>query len=238
VPGRDAAVPERLVPWLLAALAAAAGCLDAVCVARLGGAFASVITGNLVQFGRGVSTSGGGLAAAAASAVAGYAAGVAAGSAVTGGGGSGWHRRNTWLTTAEVAAVAAVQVGWLATGGRAGGGAAWLLVALASAAMGVQSVVTIGSGVHGASTTYLTGTLTTVARTVTAGPRRGVGGRVGGDAGRMAALLGGAAVGALLLRFAPLWAPVPSLALIGAVTVAAAATGRAGAAPATSRDNP
>jgi uncharacterized membrane protein YoaK (UPF0700 family) len=49
-----AALSERVVARLLVGLAAAAGCLDAVCMTRLGGVFASVITGNLVQLGRGL----------------------------------------------------------------------------------------------------------------------------------------------------------------------------------------
>jgi uncharacterized membrane protein YoaK (UPF0700 family) len=38
----------------------------------------------------------------------------------------------------------------------------------------------------------------------------------------LAALLCGAAVGALILRVAPLWAPAVPVALVGAVVVAAA----------------
>jgi uncharacterized membrane protein YoaK (UPF0700 family) len=71
--------PEPLAARLLAVLAATAGYLDAVCVARLGGPFASVITGNLVQLGRGIAADGR-LAVRAAVAVAGYTVGVAAGS--------------------------------------------------------------------------------------------------------------------------------------------------------------
>jgi uncharacterized membrane protein YoaK (UPF0700 family) len=54
---------------LLAVLTAAAGCVDAVCVTRLGGVFASVITGNLVQLGRAIATADGTLATAATTAV-------------------------------------------------------------------------------------------------------------------------------------------------------------------------
>ena len=78
-----------------------------------------------------------------------------------------------------------------------------LLLALAAAAMGVHSVVTISSGSPGAATTYLTGTLTSVVRTLTGDPHRFAAG--GGGAARLAALLCSAAVGALVLRVAPLW---------------------------------
>ncbi len=79
-----AVLPERLVVRLLLVFAAAAGSLDVVCVTRLGGPFASVITGNLVQLGRGVATPDGRLAVGATAAVAGYALGVASGTAALG----------------------------------------------------------------------------------------------------------------------------------------------------------
>ena len=60
----------------------------------------------------------------------------------------------------EVVLLAGVAAGWAATGGQPGAGTASLLLVLASAAMGVQSAVTISSGVRGASTTHLTGTFT------------------------------------------------------------------------------
>jgi uncharacterized membrane protein YoaK (UPF0700 family) len=60
--GAGMVLPERLVGRLLTVFAAAAGCLDIVCVTRLGGPFASVITGNLVQLGRGIATVDGQLA--------------------------------------------------------------------------------------------------------------------------------------------------------------------------------
>ena len=44
VDAADTALPEWLVVRLLVVLSAAAGALDAVCVMRLGGAFASVVT--------------------------------------------------------------------------------------------------------------------------------------------------------------------------------------------------
>jgi uncharacterized membrane protein YoaK (UPF0700 family) len=90
--------------------------------------------------------------------------------------------------------------------------------------MGVQSAVTISSGVRGASTTYLTGTLTDVVRVLAGDPHRIA--SVAGSAVRLAALLCGAVVGALALRFAPPWAPVLPMVLAGAVVVAAAALGR------------
>ncbi|MCX4513887.1 DUF1275 domain-containing protein [Streptomyces sp. NBC_01619] len=221
----DVGLPQRLVVRLLLVLTAAAGCLDAVCVIRLGGAFASVVTGNLVQLGRGIATPDGPLLVSAAVAVGGYAVGVAAGSAGQARRSAGWYRRTSLLVAAELALLACVAGGWPATGGDPGPYTAALLLAAAAAAMGMQSAITIGSGVRGASTTYLTGTLTTVVRGLTTGRPPRLAGAADGAA-RLGALLVGATVGALLLRFAPLWAPVLPAVLVGAVVVIASASPR------------
>jgi len=212
-------LPERVVVRLLAVLAAAAGCLDAVCVARLGGPFASVVTGNLVQLGRGIAADGR-LAVRAAVAIAGYTVGVAAGSVGLGHAATGWRRRTSLLGVVEFALLCGVAAGWLASGGQPDGYLILLLLVLAAAAMGVQSAVTVSTGVRGASTTYLTGTLTALVGSLTSAPRRVAG--TAGAAVRLAALLCGATVGAFLLRVAPLWAPVVPAVLVGAALVAAA----------------
>ncbi|MDP4509681.1 YoaK family protein [Nonomuraea turcica] len=248
--GAGPVVSERVAVRLLVVLAAAAGCLDAVCVMRLGGPFASVITGNLVQLGRGVATLDGALAAGATTAVAAYALGVAAasvglgrvglgrgglGRGGAGRGAVGWRRGACLIAVAELALLVCVCAGWLVTGGQPNATVAVLLLAPASAAMGVQSALTIGSGVPGASTTYLTGTLTSLVHAGTGTPlRRAAAGagtphgraaggagrllrRAAGGLGRLAALLCGATVGALLLLVAPLWAPALSAVLVAVV---------------------
>ncbi|MFC5004738.1 DUF1275 family protein [Dactylosporangium cerinum] len=210
------------VGWRLAGLAAAAGCLDAVCVARLGGVFASVVTGNLVQLGRAVAAADGWLAAGAGTGVAGYALGVAAATAALRG-------RGAWaVAVAEVMLLGGVAAGWLAVGGQPDRWVALALLAFSVVAMGVQSVVTIGTGVRGASTTYLTGTLTGIVRAGVLDPHGFATGF--GGAGRLLALLCGAVVGAVLLRVAPLWAPVPALLLVAAAAVAGPRAGRRPAA--------
>jgi uncharacterized membrane protein YoaK (UPF0700 family) len=216
----DTALPQRAVVRLLAVLTAAAGCLDVVCVTRLGGVFASVITGNLVQLGRAIATADGRLAAGATTAVGGYALGVTAGSVSLRRCAPGWRRRTSVVAAVEAVLLTGVAAGWLAARAEPGRGTALLLVGSAGAAMGVQSATTITSGVSGGSTTYLTGTLTSIARTVAGDPHRFAAGA--GGATRLAAMLCGAAAGALLLRVAPLWAPALSAALVAAVAVAAA----------------
>jgi uncharacterized membrane protein YoaK (UPF0700 family) len=220
----DAALPEPVVVRLLAVLAAAAGCVDVVCVTRLGGVFASVITGNLVQLGRAIATADGRLATDSTTAVGSYALGVAVGTVSLRRRGAGWRRRTSIVAAVEVVLLVGGAAGWLATDARPGHGSAPLILALAAVAMGIQSVVTISSGVRGASTTYLTGTLTSVVRTVTVDPHRFAAGA--GGAARLAALLCGAIVGALVLRVAPSWALALPAALVATVAVVATALTR------------
>src|ERR1700744_4317924 len=73
-PGR----PRHL--YLVGLLTFASGCVDAVTLTVIGGAFTSVITGNLILVGRGLGTSTLEPALHAIMAVAGYVAGVAIGS--------------------------------------------------------------------------------------------------------------------------------------------------------------
>jgi uncharacterized membrane protein YoaK (UPF0700 family) len=220
----DAALPDPVVMRMLAVLAAAAGCLDAVCVTRLGGVFASVITGNLIQLGRAVATVDGRLAADATAAVGSYALGVAAGTVSLRRCRAGWRWRTSIVAAAEAVLLTGVAAGWLATGAHPGRSSGLLILGLAAAAMGVQSTVTISSGVRGASTTYLTGTLTSVVSTVVTDPHRFA--AAAGGAARLAALLCGAIVGALVLRVATLWALALPAALVTAVVVVAAAMTR------------
>jgi uncharacterized membrane protein YoaK (UPF0700 family) len=217
--GTGAALPVPMVVRLLVVLSAAAGSLDVLCVTRLGGVFASVITGNLVQLGHAVSTVDTQLAVGGSAAVGGYALGVAAGTVALRRGGTGWRPRTSLVAAAELVMLAGVVAGWRAVDAQPGRTTAPILLALAATAMGVQSAVTISSGVPGASTTYLTGTLTDAVRALTGGSHRGM---PTGAAIRLAALLCGAAVGALALRVTPLWAPVLPVALVGVVVVAAA----------------
>jgi uncharacterized membrane protein YoaK (UPF0700 family) len=211
-------VPRPVVVRLLLVLAAAAGSLDVLCVTRLGGPFSSVITGNLVQLGRGISAPDLPLAVNSVIAVAGYAVGVAAATVGLRGRRPGWYARTSVLAMSEVALIAGVVVGWLTTGGQPGGLATGVMLALAGGAMGVQSALTLSTGLRGVSTTYLTGTLTAVVQGAIAssGHRSDRPGLV-----RLVALLLGAVAGGFVLRLAPPWTPVVPLALVaGAVVVA------------------
>jgi uncharacterized membrane protein YoaK (UPF0700 family) len=216
----DPILPQRAVVRLLVVLAAASGCLDVFCVTRLGGFFASVITGNMVVFGRAIATADARLLAGAAAAVGGYALGVAGGTLSQRHVRPGWHRRTGMVAAAEAVLLVGVAAAWLVSASRPGYAGGLALLGAASAASGMQSAVTISSGVRAASTTYLTGSLTDVVRRVVLDPHRFAAGA--GGMSRLLALLGGAVLGALTLRVAPLWAPALAAALVVAVVIVAA----------------
>ena len=214
------ALSGRAVTRLLVVFAAASGCLDVVCVTRLGGFFASVITGNLVQFGRAVASVDARLLAGGATAVGGYALGVAAGTAPLRRTAPGWGRRTGAVAACEALLLVAVAAGWMGTGARPGYGGRLALLGVASVASGLQTAVTISAGVRGASTTYLTGSLTDLVRGVVLDPHRFAAGT--GGLSRLAGLLCGAVLGAWLLRVAPAWALALAAALVVAVVAVAA----------------
>jgi uncharacterized membrane protein YoaK (UPF0700 family) len=221
---RDGALSRQVVVPLLLVLAAAAGCLDAMAVSRLGGPFASVVTGNLIQLGRGLVIPNRHLVASTSTAVASYAVGVAIGTVVLRGSLPGWRLRTCVVTSVELLLLVGVLAGWVTTGGSPGTGQAIFLLALAAAAMGLQSAATLSTGVPEASTTYMTGTLTSFMRAVATDPHL-IGGAAGAGIARLLSLLAGVLIGALILKFAPLWTPVFPVALIAGTVVLAAALG-------------
>jgi uncharacterized membrane protein YoaK (UPF0700 family) len=199
-----------------AALTFGTGATDVAAFTRLGNAFASVMTGNLVLLGLAAARASGTLAAHTLVAIGGYVAGVAAGSRLVpehrprdG----HVHRAVPAALLAELVLLAGFTVGWELTGGRPHGASQLVLAAVAAAAMGTQSAAARGLSAR-VSTTYLTGTLTTVvASLVTPGPRR-VEWR---EAVQLVALAGGAAVGGLLVFVAP--AALPAIPLAAVIMV-------------------
>lgn len=115
-----------------ASLAACAGATDLLAVVTHGGAFASVVTGNLVLIGYSVVRADLSFLTRPATAVAGYALGAAAWLLA-------WRSRPRALIAqlaAELALLAIVAAGWLLTDGHPGTAAGIALLAGASAAMG------------------------------------------------------------------------------------------------------
>ncbi|MDG4825595.1 DUF1275 family protein [Asanoa sp. WMMD1127] len=187
-------------------LAACAGVVDLVAIAALGGAFASIVTGNLVTVGLGVGATDDHVFAPPAVAVGAYSAGVLAAQATI---------RLRWPghLLAEFALLGALAAGFAATDGRPGRTTSLLLLATAALAMGVQSVV--AQRMH-ESTTYLTGTLTGALQELVSGRR----GRRGVALGQLAALTAGAAVAAALLQAVRWTPPLLALALLVVAIVA------------------
>lgn len=172
-------------------MAACAGVVDLWAVTSLGGAFAGVVTGNLVTLGRAAGALSPGYLVAPLVAVAGFALGVAVWSAL-------FRRSVRGALITELAVLAALAVAWpLAVPGP-------VLLALAATAMGGQSSTALRLG---ESTTYLTGTLTgAVAALVVDGRGRWSAVR------QLGALVVGATVAAVLLDV--LWWSVPILAVL------------------------
>jgi uncharacterized membrane protein YoaK (UPF0700 family) len=213
---------------LAAVLTVGTGAMDVVSFSRLGGVFSSVMTGNLVVFGFGVSRGDAGLLTHTLVAVVGYVVGVLGGSLIVGRprvDGPVWPRRVTAGLYVELLVLCGFTVGWEVNGARPGPGAQLGLLVMASAAMGMQSAAMRGLGGRAAvSTTYLTGTLTGVVSALLTPGHRGrvdVRGLV-----ILAALTCGAAAGALVIATVPAVLPVVPLAALGGVIATSAMADR------------
>jgi uncharacterized membrane protein YoaK (UPF0700 family) len=155
----DAATPAQRV--LVVALTVAAAATDALSYLGLGHVFPANMTGNTVLLGLGLAT--GDRAAAARSAVtlgAYVLAAFTVGAATAGHGSPGVVRR---ALAVELALLAAYAGWWLSLPAHPVGAARYGLVALAGAAMGTQSATVQRLRLPDISTTYITGTWTTLA---------------------------------------------------------------------------
>jgi uncharacterized membrane protein YoaK (UPF0700 family) len=191
------------------------GAMNVAVFTRLGSVFASVMTGNLVVLGLAAERLSATLATHTLIAIAGYVAGVAAGARLVPAGRlPGWRmHRVIPVLLVEFVLLAGFTVGWELTGTRPHGASQLILLAIATAAMGTQSTAArdLSSRV---STTYLTGTLTTViSELVTRGDRR-VQWR---EASQIVAMAVGAALGGLVLAVAPGALPAVPLVALAAV---------------------
>jgi uncharacterized membrane protein YoaK (UPF0700 family) len=211
-------------------LAFTSGGVDVMTLMRLGGAFTSVITGNLVFAGRGIGTVTLYPAMYAALAVAGYIAGVAAASRLrqaldrrttpktpdgTRPKTAAWPRSATGVLLAEWVVLAAVAVAWIGWNARPPAAAVDVLLIAAAGALGMQGAA--ARGISGnPSTTYMTGALTALVEALATGRRDAA------DAAAAAGLLmlaAGAACGAVLVEHASVAALLPPLAALLLVVV-------------------
>src|SRR3954447_26458050 len=198
----------RLRQTLVVTLAGVSGATGAIGMLALGGAFTSVMTGNMVLLGVAASSADGALAASSGLAILAFCAGAALGARLAGipvAGDPVWPRPVTVALGVEFALFAAYAVGWWVTGGDPGRGLALVLLLCTAVGLGIQSSTVQRFGVSGMSTTYLTGTLTTVViRLATGRATREVWHSVEVILG----LLVGAVASTLLIRHTPLMAPI------------------------------
>jgi uncharacterized membrane protein YoaK (UPF0700 family) len=203
------------------ALAVTSGASDAISFLVLGGAFSSVMTGNLVLLGISAGHADGGLARQIAVAVVGYIAGCAVGARIAGTATPDdpvWPPAVARGLAVETCLFAVYAVGWWAVNARPVGAMAAALLALGSLALGIQSSTVRRFGVSGLSTTYLTGTLTTLVVSLASGHRFR-------DVARhtiiLAGLVCGAALAAILTQHAARFAAlIPLAPLIVALGIA------------------
>jgi uncharacterized membrane protein YoaK (UPF0700 family) len=202
-------------------LAINSGATDAFGFLALGGAFTSVMTGNMVLLGAAAGRRDSALATNAAMAIVSFVLGCAAGTALAGTAAPQqpvWPSRVNRALLVELVLIAAQAVGWWCTAASPDLHMHLVLLSLNAAALGIQSSAVQRFGVSGLSTTYMTGTLTTlVIRLVSERSVRSV----AASAQLLGGLIGGAAVMAVLVRHLPGTAPVLQLTVVIAVLLAA-----------------
>jgi uncharacterized membrane protein YoaK (UPF0700 family) len=222
--------PSGLRSAAVVILAVTSGATDAVAFLALGGAFTSVMTGNLVLLGISLGQRDPVLAEQILLAVLGYIGGCAAGVRIAGiarGDDPVWPPAVTRALVVETGLFLVYAIGWWGVGGDPGGAMKPLLLGVCAFALGIQSSAVRRFGVSGLSTTYLTGTLTTLVM------RLASGGRLRDLAQHLAllmALVTGAVAVALLLRlrlgkFAPLVSLLPLVVVLAIAFVARSAAG-------------
>jgi uncharacterized membrane protein YoaK (UPF0700 family) len=197
----------------LVALTAGTASLDVTAFFRLGGVFASVMTSNLVFVGVAVVKTEAAFGVRCAVAILSYIAGVGLGSAIAPPSGRENRlgtRPLSLLLTGELAVLVAYTIWWMAVDARPVGWTRLGLLGVIALAMGAQSAAARQLGNPDVGTTYLTGTVTSLASSL-AGRRRPDPESVV----VLAAVIAGAAAGAGLLEAAPITVPLLALAGVG-----------------------
>ena len=188
---------------LVLVLAVVSGATDAVGYLHLGGAFSSVMTGNMVLLGVGAGTANGARAAHAGVAILAFIGGCVIGTRAAGRPQDDdpiWPHPVTRALAVEWLIFASYAVGLEACGGDPQHSyAKTALLALNAVALGVQSSAVQRFGVSGLSTTYLTGTLTQAMIHISSGGQLRLAAH---QFQLLAALIAGAAAGALLATHA------------------------------------
>jgi uncharacterized membrane protein YoaK (UPF0700 family) len=138
--------------------------------------------------------------------------------------GPGWPPRVMSVLLAELVLLAGFVIGWGLTGFHPAGAAQIVMLVVAACAMGLQSAAVVRMDLGSVSTTYLTGTLTSLVGALVQGKgsaRGSVGFR---RPGVLLGLLAGATLAGLLVGYADAIAPFPSL--LAVALAAGLASGR------------
>ena len=203
---------------LAVVLTFASGALDVVIFARLGNVFASVMTGNIVVFGFALARGSLSLGLHTGAAVCGYVAGVAAGTRFGShpgrdgsAAGSAWPPRVLSVLLAELTLLAGFVIGWEVAGFHPAGAGQIVMLVVAACAMGLQSAAVIQMDLGSVSTTYLTGTLTSLVGALVQREGRSRGAAGFRRPGVLLGLLAGATLAGLLVGYADAIAPFPPL---------------------------
>ncbi|MFI6262564.1 YoaK family protein [Micromonospora sp. NPDC051006] len=206
---------------LVVVLTFVTGSADAIGFLALGGAFSSVMTGNMVLLGLSAGRGNAELALTSGCAIISFIVGVLAGARLAGSAQPDdpvWPRPVTRALVLELLVFVVLLVVWeFATHTEH---VDLALLMLSAAALGVQSSAVQRFGVPGLSSTYLTGTLTSlIAGVAVRTPWR----NLRPKAQILLALMTGAAVGALVALHVPAWSPA---LLIGPLVVVIAVSRR------------
>ena len=210
---------RRVRHALVVLLTVNAGATDAIGFLALGGSFTSVMTGNFVLLGISSANGDGTLARHIVTAILCFVGGCVLGSRLAGSAIEGqavWPRAVTRALAVELVIFTAYAVGWWGQGSAPHGPVQLALLGGNAVALGIQSSSVQRFGVPGLSTTYMTGTLTTLIGRLTSGHRVR-------DVADSLQILGGLIVGAIaaamLLDHVPVLAPVLQVAAVGSVLI-------------------
>jgi uncharacterized membrane protein YoaK (UPF0700 family) len=193
------------------------GTVDASSFIHLGNVFTSVMTGNMVLLGAAVGRGALSALAGAALAIACYVAVTLLGAHLAGRpapGDSRWPAPVTAALSVELLLFGGFALAWWGTGSAPPPPVQPFMLGTAAVALGIQSSAVLRLGVSGMSTTYLTGTLTTLAHTLVT--QRTLTG-AGRPLATLSALIAGGACGALLSGQAP--AVLPAAVLLPLIAV-------------------
>lgn len=215
---------QRRRHGLVVALTLGTGALDAVGFLHLGGAFSSVMTGNMVLLGISAASVALEQILIVGGSIAAYIVGVVCGAWLAGRAqvtDGHWPRRVTVALAVEGVLLLGLAVCWLVVGTSGPPLLDHIMLGLSALALGIQSSAIQRFGVPGLSSTYLTGTLTSVVAGFAA--RKPVIQQVPGLL-LLCALIVGAGLGYALSAFLTPLAPVLFVGPIAVVIVVACVT--------------